>query len=107
MKFNFIRKLFDRRIKLKWICEYSKTEESDRFGRWGRTGIAGRKSILKKGKVAVFDVAYIGKVEDKFYVRDAYHVSGTTICNTVDEAKKLAEDNFNWYIKCVKNSNLV
>jgi hypothetical protein len=90
-----------------WHNEYSKTDEPDSMGRWARSAYVGNRKCFIKGKRSYFPIAWIGYVTGdkgrKYSVTLYFGQIGSGGCfDTLDEAKKSVEDQFNWFLKCVQ-----
>jgi hypothetical protein len=96
------------RTKIIWHNEYSHTDEPDKLGRWARSGYSGNKKMFVKGKLSYFPVAWIGQLNGEWGRKYSvtYHFGqiggGSGVFNTLEEAKKSAENQFNWFLKCVR-----
>ena len=94
------------KVNIIWSNRYSATMEDDKQGRWARVAYAGTKrnfgTIGKK--VALWDIAWIKKCEDKFTVYNHFPIVTTGVFDTVDQAKAAVEKDFRWFIQCCINS---
>lgn len=100
----------DIQVKILWDYRYSSTMDDDDMGRWGRVAYAGEisGSGFIGDKVAQFEIAWIKKLNDpktnkflnKFVVHPQFpYPNGEYIFDTLEEAKKEVDKNFNWFIK--------
>jgi hypothetical protein len=95
------------KAKIYWHDEYSHTDEPDNIGRWARSGYAGNPRCFVKGKVSYFPIAWIGYVTGdqgrKYSVTLHFgQIGGCGCFDTLKEAKKSVENDFNWFLKCVR-----
>ena len=98
-----------KKVKIVWQNRYSQTMENDKHGRWGRTAHAGYFNPpvgFYRGKIAVWEIAWIKKLEHegnlKFIVSfDFPTKSMGGVYDSVEEAQAKVGKEFRWFIKMV------
>jgi len=88
-----------------WSDRYSSTMEDDKFGRWARIAHIGEPGF-KDGMPTIFELAWIKKLDvvvhsqdiHKFEVVFMFPAKGRAVCDTLDEAKNIVEEKFQFFI---------
>lgn len=79
-------------IKIRWINRYSETIEDDEFGRWAIVGYAGiANKIFLDDKPCNYEIVWIKKVMDKFFLHYQFPCSSNILFDTIEECKINAE----------------
>jgi hypothetical protein len=75
--------------------------ENDEMGRWARVAYAGKFGNIGfyRGKVCRWEIAWIKKVDKKFYLLYYYPSNGKRVFDTVQDAKKEVSKTFKWFLK--------
>lgn len=95
------------KTNIRWYDEYSHTDQPDEHGRWARSAYAGNPKLFVNGRLSYFPIAWIGYVTGdqgrKLSVTLHFgNIGGGGVFNSLEEAKKSVENEFNWFLNCVK-----
>jgi hypothetical protein len=88
-----------------WDERYSFTMQPDDIGRWARIAFVGKPGF-KSIKSTQFEIAWIyqnlTKEELLFIIKPQFPFKGKYIAKTLDEAKQIVEEEFEWFINNIK-----
>jgi hypothetical protein len=96
------------KVNFIWDSRYSFTMQPDEMGRWARIAYVGKPGF-KDIKSTQFEIAWITqKYHEKellFIIKPNFPFNGKYIAKTLEEAKQIVEEEFEWFINNVKYLN--
>ena len=93
-------------IDIRWISRYSDTDKPDKNGRWARVAYAGKfedSKMLDTKTIDRWEIAWVKKVPQtsQVFAQYLFPSHGKNMFDTLEEAKKEVEKQFNYFIKTV------